>query len=87
MARRLPDSLEDAHAEILRLRERVRCCRREIADLNLELERSGDFAYRLLDDREFLAEQLDVSRSVGTTRLGFYGRIADPYTNCPEDVP
>lgn len=80
MARRLPDSLSESHALIRRLRRRV-------ALLNRELERAGDYAYRLLDDREFLSEQLDLSRSLGTTRLGYYGRLADPLTNFPEDVP
>jgi hypothetical protein len=80
VARRLPDSLSGCHALIRRLRRRVR-------SVESALEQASDYAYRLLDDREFLAEQLDLSRSVGTNRLGFYGRISDPLTNCPEDVP
>jgi hypothetical protein len=80
VARRLPDSLSDCHALIRRLRRRVR-------SVESALEQAGDYAYRLLDDREFLAEQLDLSRSLGTTRLGYYGRISDPFINCPEDVP
>lgn len=80
MDQTLPATLTDCHALI-------RSLRRERAQLLEELEAERDFGFRLIDDREFSSDLLATARSVGTTRLGFYGRVADPYTLSPEDVP